>query len=97
MIAFFKNRLNRGAVRIALGSFLIGHALFLSYLAFPTPDLRGLGLVFMVLFIVIYILLLATLGLNTLIRFRDFEENLTALILAAINIPLAFLYLNLLF
>lgn len=97
MIAFFKNRINRGAIRIAATTFLAGHLMFLSYLAFPVESLLGLGLAFMVLFIVIYVLLLATLCLNTLIRFRDFEENLTALILTFLNVPLAFLYLTLLF
>ena len=93
-MTFFKNRLNRGAIRIAGGSLLIGNLLFLIYLAFPIEPIVGVCLAFIVLFIAIHVLLLATLTLNSLIRIRDYEENLTAFIISFLNIPLTFLYLN---
>lgn len=95
MTAFFKNRINRGALRIAFTSFLLGHLFFLQYLAFPVDGLFGLGLVFVVLFITIHVLLLATLFLNALINYRDYEENMTAFIVSFLNVPLAAFYITL--
>ena len=95
MIAFFKNRLNHGAVRIMHTSFLIGSFIFLGYLAYPVDAMLFFGVGIWVLFNVIHVLLIAILFLNTLIHYRDYEENLTALIIAAVNVALSLLYIYL--
>lgn len=95
MIAFFKNRLNSGAVRIMRTSFLIGSFFFLGYLAYPVDAMLFFGVSIWVLFIALHALLIATLFLNTLIHYKDYEENLTALILAAVNVALSYVYIYL--
>lgn len=95
MIAFFKNRLNREAVRITVGCFLIGSALFLGCLSFPYDSLFGLGTAFAVVFTIIHLILLPSLFLNAMINYKDFVENLMACIITSTNVALAVLYLNL--
>ena len=95
MITFFKNRLNRIAIRITLLSFVLGHFVFLGFLAYPEDFFLGLGITFFVLFIAINVLTMTTLCLNALIHFKDYEENLTALILVFANVSLALFYLTL--
>ena len=77
-------------------SFLIGSFIFLGYLAYPVDAMLFFGVGIWILFIALHVLLIATLFLNTLIHYKDYEENLTALIIAAVNVALSYLsiYLN---
>lgn len=91
---FFTHSLNRGALKIALASFIIGNLLFLLSLFLPNDMLFAFGLVFLIAFIGVHAVLFMTLLINLLMNLKHYEEHLLTMVLVYLNVPLALLYIN---
>ncbi|QXP57437.1 hypothetical protein H0I25_06520 [Cellulophaga sp. HaHa_2_95] len=95
MMSYFTYKLNRIAVSISFYSFIIGTLLFLIKLAFDATVM--VGFIFVLVAVVINMILFILLLLNALVNYRDFEENISTIILVILNIPIAFFYLSICF
>lgn len=93
MIALFKHRWNRVAVRIATGCFLLGTLLMLTALMATNELIITFGIVFLVLYIPITLIMLFILMIHTMANFKDLQEHVMTLIIVLMNFPIALLYI----
>lgn len=92
-----KHRINRVAMRLALLSFVSGSIVFLLYLATQSDYVMGIGFFFLFLAFACNSGVLLVLFISALVNHRDLKEHVTAMVLVLLNIPIASLYINLLF
>lgn len=93
MIALFRHRWNRIAVRLATIGFFSGTLLMLTALMAENDLILTIGIVFLVLYIPITLVMLFILFINTIANLKDIHEHVMALIIVVMNFPLALLYL----
>lgn len=96
MRQLFTYGINRIIVRLAALFFVIGNLVCLIYLVEP-EIITSLGIVFLIIFIVTYIIMGVILLFNILLHFKDIVEHTTVGILLFLNIPIAILWAYLLF
>lgn len=94
MIALFKHKWNRLAVRIAAICFFLGTIIMLAALMANNELIVTCGIVFLVLYIPVTLVMLFILLVNTIINFRDIHEHVMTLIIVLMNFPVALLYIN---
>lgn len=94
MMKYFTYRINRNAVRLALYCFVFGSFILLIHLTKVTESTFGIGLIFTGLAIITNFIMLMILMIHLLINYKDFEENISTIIILLLNIPIARLYLN---
>jgi hypothetical protein len=94
MIALFKHKWNRMAIRMAIVCFFLATALMLSALMANTEMIVTCGIVCLVLYIPLTLGMLCILFINTLINFKDIHEHVMTLIIVLINFPIVLLYIN---
>jgi len=94
MIALFKHKWNRVAVRIATLSFGIGTLLMLFSLMSDNNIITTIGFTFLVLYIPVTIVVLFILLVNTFAHFKDIHEHVMTFIIVLMNLPIAILYIN---
>lgn len=94
MIALFKHKWNRIAVRIAAISFCVGTLLMLTALMADNNVISSISIAFSVLYIPVTIILLFILLVNTMANFKDIHEHVMTLIIVLMNFPIALLYSN---
>ncbi|MBO0590334.1 hypothetical protein I2486_02845 [Cellulophaga sp. E16_2] len=93
MMSYFTHKLNRIAVRITLYSFIFETVLFLVVLAVETITVVAIIPVLIAALLNLIILIVSIL--NTLVNYKDFEENISTLLMVLINIAIGLLYQNL--
>lgn len=93
MIALFKHKWNRVAVRIATGCFFLGTVLMLTALMANNELIVTCGIAFLVLYIPVTLVMLFILFVNTITNFRDIHEHVMILIIVLMNFPIALLYI----
>jgi len=93
MIALFKHKWNRVAVRIAGASFIIGTLLMLIALMAQSEIIITISIVFMALYVPITIIMLFILFVNTMANFKDIHEHVMAHIIVLMNFPIASVYI----
>lgn len=93
MIALFKHKWNRVAVRIATGCFFLGTVLMLTALMANNELIVTCGIAFLVLYIPVTLVMLFILFVNTITNFRDIHEHVMTLIIVLMNFPTALLYI----
>lgn len=94
MIALFKHRWNRIAVRIATLSFCVGTLLMLTELMAENDIIISISVAFLILYIPVTIILLFILLVNTMANFKDIHEHVMTVIIVLMNFPIALLYSN---
>lgn len=94
MIALFKHRWNRLAVRIATLSFGVGTLLMLTELMAENDIIISISVSFFILYIPVTIILLFILLVNTMANFKDIHEHVMTIIIVLMNFPIALLYSN---
>lgn len=94
MIALFKHRWNRIAVRIATLSFCVGTLLMLTELMAENDIIISISVAFLILYIPTTIILLFILLVNTMANFKDIHEHVMTVIIVLMNFPIALLYSN---
>lgn len=94
MIALFKHRWNRIAVRMATLSFSLGTIIMLAALMADNDFIITLGIAFFVFYVPITLLLLFILMVNSLANFKDIHEHVMTFIIVLMNLPIALLYIN---
>lgn len=94
MIALFKHKWNRVAVRIATISFCVGTLLMLTALIAENDLIITIGFAFLVLYIPVTLMLLFILTINSLANFKDIHEHVMTFIIVLMNFPIAVLYIN---
>jgi len=93
MIALFKHKWNRVAVRIATICFFLGTLLMLTALMAENDTIRSVGIAFIVLYIPVTLIILFVLFVNTIAHLKDIHEHVMTLIIVLMNFPIALLYL----
>lgn len=93
MIALFKHKWNRIAVRIATAGFFLGTLLMLTALMANNDLIVTCGIVFLVCYIPVTLLMLFILFINTITNFKDIHEHVMTLIIVLMNFPIALLYI----
>lgn len=94
MIALFKHRWNRVAVRIATLSFCVGTLLMLTELMAENDIIISISVAFLILYIPVTIILLFILLVNTMANFKDINEHVMTVIIVLMNFPIALVYSN---
>lgn len=94
MIALFKHRWNRVAVRIATLSFCVGTLLMLTELMAENDIIISISVAFLILYIPVTIILLFILLVNTMANFKDIHEHVMTVIIVLMNFPIALVYSN---
>lgn len=94
MITYFTYRLNRIAIRLAFGCFILGTFILLLHLAAIIESSAGIGLAFIILAIISNLILFIMVSVHSIINSKNFEEHISTLIILLLNIPIARLYLN---
>lgn len=93
MIALFKHKWNRVAVRIATACFFLGTVMMLTALIAKTEVIVTFGIVFLVFYIPVTLVMLFVLFVNTITNFKDIHEHVMTLIIVLMNLPIALLYM----
>ncbi|TMM58000.1 hypothetical protein FEE95_00810 [Maribacter algarum] len=93
MIALFKHRWNRIAVRLATIGLFFGTLLMLTALMAENDLIITIGIVFLVLYIPITLVILFILFINTMANLKNIHEHVMALIIVVMNFPIALLYI----
>ncbi|MFK7812521.1 MAG: hypothetical protein AB8B59_08505 [Maribacter sp.] len=93
MIALFKHKWNRVAVRIATVCFFLGTVIMLTALMAENDVIITLGIVFLVLYIPVTLIMLFVLFINSISNFKDIHEHVMTLIIVLMNLPIALLYM----
>jgi len=94
MIALFKHRWNRVAVRISTASFFLGTILMLTALMAENDTILSLGIAFLVLYIPITLIVLFVLFIHSLAHLKDIHEHVMTVIIVLMNFPIGLLYIN---
>jgi hypothetical protein len=94
MIALFKHRWNRVAVRIATVCFFLGTLLLLTALMAENDTILSIGIAFLVLYVPITLIILFILFVNTIANFKDIHEHVMTMIIVLMNFPIGLLYIN---
>lgn len=79
----------------AIGSFLIGTALFLFYLTFPNDDLLVIGFFYVAAAILFNLIILIHLSYQLIAVPTERTENTIRILILTSNIPIAWMYFNL--
>jgi len=93
MIALFKYKWNRVAVRMATLSFFLGTLLMLTALITVNDLMITFGISFLVLYTLVTLVMLLILFINTIANFKDIHEHVMTLIIVLMNFPVAILYI----
>lgn len=93
MIALFKYKWNRVAVRIATLSFFLGTLLMLTALMADNDLIITFGISFLALYTLVTLVTLLILFVNTMANFKDIHEHVMTLIIVLMNFPIALLYI----
>ena len=92
----FKYILNYRAVQIALTSFVLGTLCLLIFKTSGDSGFVGIGYCYTLTAAIVNLILLIIVLVNTVLRYKDYPEHLATILIVLANIPVTFLYLNLL-
>ncbi|MEK6154599.1 hypothetical protein WIW50_15120 [Flavobacteriaceae bacterium 3-367] len=89
---YFKHRMDRVAVHMALWSFVGGSGLLFAYLVLPNEFLLVLGMIYVGIALLVNAIMFVSTLLHALVHYRDLQQHLLALLLLLLNLPIAYLY-----
>lgn len=92
-----KHPINRNAIYLASGSFVLGSLLLLTSLITKPDMLLVTGLYYTMFAAMVNTIMLIILILNALAYYKDYIENLGVILLVLLNIPIAIYYIELVF
>jgi hypothetical protein len=92
----FKYILNYRAVQVAIISFVLGTICLLLFKTSGDTGFVGIGYCFTLLAAVVNTVLLLVVLIHAIVRYKDYKEHLTTVLVVLANIPITFFYLNLL-
>ncbi len=92
----FKHTINLNALRIALGSFILGTVCLLLFKSSGDTGFVGIGFWYTMTAALVNVIVLVVVLINGLLHFTDYKEHLTTLLAVLTNIPIALFYINLL-
>lgn len=92
----FTYRINYFAVLIAISSFILGTLCLLAFKASGDTGLVGIGYCYTLLAAFVNTITLFAVLVNGLINYKDYAEHLKTLFIVLMNIPVVFLYLEIL-
>lgn len=82
---------------LAIGSFGIGTLLFLIYMLNPNQTLIKIGFCYVLCALLINTIALISLIIELLIHWKNRENIIIKMLILLANLPIAFLYLNIIF
>lgn len=82
---------------LAIGSFGVGTVLFLSYLAYPNPTLIYIGICYVLCALLVNTIAFISLIIELLVHLNNRENIIIRMLILLANLPIAFLYLNIIF
>tara|TARA_R110002049_G_scaffold33535_34_gene110529 strand:- start:3796 stop:4092 length:297 start_codon:yes stop_codon:yes gene_type:complete len=94
MMSLFTYGINKFAVYLAISCFSIGTLLFLIQVSLEIPAMVAIGFGFVILAVLTNSITLFLLVVNTIRRYKDFDEHIIALVLLLSNIPISFFLLH---
>lgn len=92
IMKLFTKSINRVVVKLALISFVGGTLLFVLYIAFETDVLFFMGIIHVVLALLVNSIFFVFAFLNLLFEPKKFKENILAITIQLLNIPIALFY-----
>lgn len=92
----FKYVLNYRAAQVALISFVLGTICLLLFKTSGDMGFVGIGYWYTLTAALVNSVLLVIILIHTIIRYKDYKEHLATVLVVLANIPITFLYLNLL-
>ena len=82
---------------LALGSFGVGTLLFLAYMLHPNPTLIYIGFWYVLCAVLVNAIALISLIIELLLHWENREQIAIKMLIMLANLPIAFLYLNIIF
>ena len=79
----------------AIGTFIIGTVLFLSYMAFPNDSLLVIGFFYVAAAIILNLIILIHLSYQLIVVPHKRTENIIRILILTSNIPIAWFYFSL--
>lgn len=93
MIALFKHKWNRNAVRISAVCFCLGTLLMLTTLIAENDSVLLIGIAFLILYIPVTLIILFILLVHAISNLKDLHEHVMTLIIVLMNFPIGLLYI----
>ncbi|MGB6153417.1 MAG: hypothetical protein WBG48_15665 [Pricia sp.] len=97
MMDYFTHRIDRIAVRSALGCFLFGTVLFLTLLTGQLNIIEGLAIAFLIFAVGANTILVLIVAVTCLVYPKEVEQHISAMVLMLLNYPIARFYIQFLF
>mgnify|MGYP001500617163 CR=1 FL=1 len=82
---------------LALGSFSLGTLLFLAYMLHPNPSLIKIGFCYVMFALLVNTVAFISLIIELLLHWNKREQIAIKMLIMLANLPIAFLYLNIIF
>ncbi|WP_295338233.1 hypothetical protein [Flavobacterium sp.] len=82
---------------LALGSFSVGTLLFLAYMLNPNSTLIKIGFCYVMFALLVNTIALISLIIDLLLHWENREQIAIKILILLANLPIAFLYLNIIF
>ena len=93
MIALFKHKWNRVAVRFVTVCFFFGTLLMLTALMAENDIILNISIAFLIFYVPVTLILLFVLFITTITHLKDIHEHVMTLIIVLMNFPIALVYI----